>query len=71
MSIASTGASEWEKASQQRAAYSVDETAELLGCCSASIYRALRRGELESVMLGGRRLIPAHTITKLLNAKAA
>jgi excisionase family DNA binding protein len=68
MSIANT---DCEKATPQRAAYSVDETAELLGCCSASIYRALRRGDLESVMLGGRRLIPARSLERLLTAKAA
>jgi excisionase family DNA binding protein len=61
----------WQEAFQQRAAFSVDETAELLGCCSASIYRALRRGDLESVMLGGRRLIPARSINKLLTAEGA
>jgi excisionase family DNA binding protein len=54
-----------------RAAYSVRETASLLGICPASVYRALRRGDLEGVMLGGRRLIPARCIDKLLSGKAA
>jgi excisionase family DNA binding protein len=67
MRIASTGTSTWEKAAT-RAAYSVSETADLLGLCEASIYRALKRGEIESVMLGGRRLIPARSIERLLNA---
>ena len=54
-----------------RAAYSVAETAKMLGLCEASIYRAMHRGDIESVTLGGRRLIPARSIDKLLGAKAA
>jgi len=74
MSIASTGISDWERSSTGRAprmAFSVQETAEQLGVCQASIYRALARGDLEAVTLGGRRLIPARSIEKLLTAKAA
>jgi excisionase family DNA binding protein len=69
MGIASTGVSHWENSPslRTRAAYSVAETAELLGLCEASIYRALKRGDLTSVLIGGRRLIPALSINKLLN----
>ena len=65
MSIASTGVSNWEK-KPGRAAYSVAETAQMLGLCEASIYRAMRRGDIASVLVGGRRLIPAATIDRLL-----
>jgi len=51
-----------------RAAFSIAEVAEQLGVCQASVYRALKRGELDAVMLGGRRLIPARSINKLLTA---
>jgi excisionase family DNA binding protein len=73
MSTASTGTSDWERIGHRpaRAAYSVQEVAEQLGICQASVYRALKRGELEAVMLGGRRLIPARSIEKLLTANAA
>lgn len=54
------------EASSTRVAYSVQETAERLGVCPASVYRALKRGQLEAVMLGGRRLIPRRSIEKLL-----
>jgi len=67
MSIASTESSD----RTQRSAFSVQETAEQLGVCQASIYRALARGELEAVTLGGRRLIPASSIERLLTPKAA
>jgi excisionase family DNA binding protein len=66
--------SHWERSQPvgpARAAYSVAETAEMLGLCEASIYRALKRGDLVAVMLGGRRLIPARCIDKLLAAEAA
>ncbi len=71
MSIASTGISDCEKSSSQpaRAAYSVQEVADALGVCPASVYRALRRGELEAFMLGGRRLIPARSVERLLSQK--
>ena len=70
-SIRSTGASDWEQSGSSgsnRIAFSVQETAKQLGVCPASIYRALKRGQLEAVLLGGRRLIPLHSIEKLLNA---
>ena len=52
-----------------RAAFSVQETAEQLGVCPASVYRALKRGDLVAVTLGGRRLIPASSIDKLLTVE--
>lgn len=55
---------------RERVAYSVRETAELLGLSEASLFRALRRGDIESVMLGGRRLIPARSLETLLAPKA-
>lgn len=70
-SVQSTGGSDWEQShrtSSGRVAFSVQETAELLGVCPASVYRALKRGDLEAVMLGGRRLIPRRSIEKLLSA---
>jgi excisionase family DNA binding protein len=71
MSIGSTGARHWEKPRSQpdRAAYSVREVAEQLGVCQASVYRALKRGDLEAVMLGRRRLILARSVEKLLTAQ--
>jgi len=73
MSIASTGATEWEKAAQitARAAYSVSETAAQLGVSEASIWRALKRGQLVSIMFGGRRLITARSIEKMLTEETA
>jgi excisionase family DNA binding protein len=53
-----------------RTAFSVQEVAEQLGICQASVYRALRRGDIEGVMLGGRRLIPVRSIEKLLGDAA-
>jgi excisionase family DNA binding protein len=73
MSIASTGASDWEKdhSGLGRAAYSVSETAAQLGVSEASVWRALKRHQLDSIMFGGRRLVTARSIEKLLSAKAA
>lgn len=71
MSIGSTGASDWETSRTQpaRTAYSVREVAEQLGVCQATIWRALRRGELEGILFGGRRLITARSVEKLVAPK--
>lgn len=69
--ITNTGASQQQTqalSGTARTAFSVQETAEQLGVCPASVYRALKRGQLEAVTLGGRRLIPARSIEKLLTA---
>lgn len=50
----------------KRLAYSPAEAAALLGCARSSIYQSLRRGDVRSVLLGGRRLIPAAELTRLL-----
>ena len=71
MSIMSTGASRWERGHAARAALSVAETAEALGICEASVYRAIKRGDLVSVLIGGRRVIPMTSINKLLGAETS
>lgn len=72
MSTHSTGLGDAEQvgARPARSAYSVQEVAEQLGICQAGVYRAMKRGELEAVTLGGRRLIPARSIGKLLSRAA-
>jgi hypothetical protein len=49
----------------------VAETAEALGICEASVYRAIKRGDLVSVLIGGRRVIPMTSINKLLGAETS
>ena len=68
MSISSIGGTHWEKSDgcAARAAYSAKEVAEMLGVSEASIWRALKRGDFEAVMLGNRRLILARSVKKLL-----
>ena len=72
-SIASTGRADCEKpgGGPSRTAFSVPEVAHQLGLSEASIWRALKRGQFESVMTGGRRVIPAHSVDKVLAASHA
>jgi excisionase family DNA binding protein len=65
MSIASTGLTAAENG-VVRAAYSVAETADLLGLSEATIYRLIGRGALASVLIGRSRRIPASAIQKAL-----
>jgi excisionase family DNA binding protein len=43
-------------------AYSIDEAAQVLGVSTATIYRLVRRGELPSLKVGARTLIPVRAI---------
>lgn len=67
-SVSGNDCDQFNEASPKRTAFSVQETAAQLGVCPASIYRALKRGDIDAVMLGGRRLIPRRSIEKLLTA---
>jgi excisionase family DNA binding protein len=48
--------------------YRVEEAAELLGIGRSSCFEAVKRGEIPSVRLGRRILIPKHRLHELLNA---
>ena len=50
----------------ERLALSVTEVALALGLSRSSVYQMIRRGELRSVKLGARRVIPASEIARLL-----
>jgi excisionase family DNA binding protein len=70
MSISSIGLTAEEKG-VARAAYSVAETASLLGLSEATIYRLIGRRALASVLIGGSRRIPASAIQKALTVDAS
>ncbi len=50
-----------------RLTYSVEEAAELLGISRNSAYEAVRKGELPTVRLGRRILIPRSRLETLLD----
>ncbi len=52
--------------SDERLTLSVEEAARLLGVGRGAAYEAARRGELPSVRLGRRILIPRHALGALL-----
>ena len=52
-----------------RAALSVRETCQLLGISRAWAYELMRREELRSVKVGGRRLIPVQSIVEILERR--
>jgi excisionase family DNA binding protein len=47
-------------------AYSINQALELLPIGRSSLYNLINRGELRTVKLGGRRVIPAGALTELL-----
>lgn len=49
-----------------RAAYSVPEVAELLPISTSTLYREINRGNIESVQIGGRKLITAAWVREFL-----
>ncbi len=50
----------------EKRAYSPEEAGESLGISRAGIYRLLQTGDLRSVRVGRRRLIPAAELDRLL-----
>jgi excisionase family DNA binding protein len=65
MSVTGIGLTAEEKG-VARAAYSATETAEKLGVSEASIWRAIKRGQLKAIKFGGRTLITAGSIQQAL-----
>ncbi len=51
---------------QERLAYTVEEAARLLGISRTSAYLAAQRGELPSVLIGRRRLVPREALDRFL-----
>ena len=72
-SIASTGRTDWEKpgGGPSRTAFSIPEVAQQLGLSEASVWRAIKRGQFESILIGGRRVIPARSVDRVLTPSAA
>jgi len=50
----------------ERIAYSVQETAQALGCTRTFVYALMKHGSLRSIKVGGRRFIPAESLRNLL-----
>lgn len=57
-------------AQTERLAYSVEESAQLLGVHYFSVYRMIQRGKLRACrVLRGKLLVPRSELLKLLNAE--
>jgi excisionase family DNA binding protein len=50
--------------------YSVDQTADVLGVCRASIYNMMIDGELPYIVIAGRRRVPVEIVENLLKIEA-
>ena len=59
------------RSAQSALLFSVPTTAERLGVSRASIYRMIVAGEIKSVRLRGRRLIPGSEIERLARGRQA
>jgi excisionase family DNA binding protein len=49
-----------------RLAYPIPESAHLLGISPRGVYRLIETGELRTVTLGRRRLVPAQELARLV-----
>ncbi|MCA9852232.1 MAG: helix-turn-helix domain-containing protein [Dehalococcoidia bacterium] len=52
----------------ERLVVSVREAAEMLGVGRATMYELVNAGEVDSITLGRRRLIPVHSLRRLVGA---
>ena len=72
MSPPSTGLSAWEKRPilpakyADRLTFSIDEVAALLRLSRWSCYEAVKRGELPTITLGRRKVVPRRILENLL-----
>jgi excisionase family DNA binding protein len=53
--------------SEQRLTYTVEEAARLLGIGRGTTYEGVRTGEIPSVRIGRRVLVPRHALLALLD----
>jgi excisionase family DNA binding protein len=56
--------------SEAKPTLSVDEAAEILGICRTSAYAAIARGEIPSIRINRRIVIPTAAFRKLLSLEA-
>lgn len=54
----------------ERRTYTVVEVAEILGIGRNTAYESCRNGEIPSVRIGGRVLVPCSVIDEILNSAA-
>jgi excisionase family DNA binding protein len=59
-----------ERASFERRALSIEETAKTCGLSRATLYRLIADGSLATLKIGARRLVPVAAIDALLNGGA-
>ena len=52
----------------ERATYSVPEAAKRLGVGRGTAYEAVRKGEIPSIKVGGRILVPREALEKMLKS---
>ncbi len=55
---------------KERLTYSVPEVAELLGISRASAYTHVRTGDIPSITIGSRIVVPRRALDELLHGKA-
>ena len=55
----------------EKVGYSVEETVQATGLGRSTVYELLGSGELESIKVGRRRIVPADAIAQFMNAKRA
>jgi excisionase family DNA binding protein len=51
---------------KERLAFSIAEAADAIGISRDTVYRLIQRGEIHSVLVGKRRLIPRASLLQLL-----
>jgi excisionase family DNA binding protein len=57
---------------QSRDAYSVEQARQRLGgIARQTVYNLINAGELDSILIGTRRLIPAHAIAEFVRRRSA
>lgn len=54
---------------QARLAYRVDDFCRAIGICRSNFYSQMKDGSIRTVVIGGRRLVPASEVERLLSSQ--
>ncbi len=55
----------------ERRVYAPKELMEIFGLCKTAVYQGIERGEIPSIRIGKRILVPKDAVDNLLNGKSS
>jgi excisionase family DNA binding protein len=67
--MSNPSANNYQESGHARLAFRVDDFCRAIGICRSNFYNLLKAGEIRTVVIGGRRLVPATEVERLLSSQ--